>query len=403
MSFFRRKSRKKEQIRKQFEGALAALHQNEALKKEYAEKLDKINQEAKEDARHVMKIFPKSEYWRFFIDGILQKYGWAAFDSREPGYLKPLLKQLHRLFTNKEFQNEKVTPSFIKQLHKNAIAGVENTNYDTPSYDDNLDEIETLPGRFRYNNFVQFNLNESSASIAGIQEILHRIETQTPVAHANHLSIQFSVSIKNQTIDIIVSNAEELKNAKEYCKQNNMSLENFIYNQTQNNRAVFIESSFDINFFDAADRTAKNVEKLLNYAIEIYEDLLEKNKNNNLEKIVLTTTLIHFLEQLHPFIDANCRTLCMLLFYHQLMRHNFIPPMQADPNRFNCHTPLELMAYAIDEMALTLQATKGKKEFYGMTTEQLINKNPKSKSLLGDFAPSRSDEKIQESQKMKPK
>ena len=99
MSFFRHKSRKKEQIRKQFEDALAALNQNEALKKECAKKLNEINQETKEDAHHVMATFPKSEYWRFFIDGILQKEdGWIGFDKREPGYLTPLLTQLKNLF-----------------------------------------------------------------------------------------------------------------------------------------------------------------------------------------------------------------------------------------------------------------------------------------------------------------
>src|SRR5690242_15073742 len=40
------------------------------------------------DPGRFIKEFPKEEFWRFFIDGHLQrKEGWKKFEEREPKYL----------------------------------------------------------------------------------------------------------------------------------------------------------------------------------------------------------------------------------------------------------------------------------------------------------------------------
>lgn len=49
------------------------------------------------------------------------------------------------------------------------------------------------------------------------------------------------------------------------------------------------------------------------------------------------------LEQLHPFMNGNCRTICMILLNKLLIERAFGPALQNDPNKFDGHSSRELV------------------------------------------------------------
>lgn len=61
------------------------------------------------------------------------------------------------------------------------------------------------------------------------------------------------------------------------------------------------------------------------------------------QKLHLIVENIAHLERIHPFWDANCRTLCVMVLNKELIRHGFPPVILEDPNRFDCFSANELM------------------------------------------------------------
>ncbi|MGE4349009.1 MAG: hypothetical protein AB7D28_04535 [Candidatus Berkiella sp.] len=83
-------------------------------------------------------------------------------------------------------------------------------------------------------------------------------------------------------------------------------------------------------------------------ASRIDQILTEYERNMSLastkeQKLHLIVENIAHLERIHPFWDANCRTLCIMVLNKELIRHGFSPVILEDPNRFDCFSTNELM------------------------------------------------------------
>jgi hypothetical protein len=67
------------------------------------------------------------------------------------------------------------------------------------------------------------------------------------------------------------------------------------------------------------------------------------NAKDKTQMLLLIVELIARLERIHPFHDANCRTLCVIILNRELIKHGFPFAMLRDPNRFDGFSKKELM------------------------------------------------------------
>lgn len=78
----------------------------------------------------------------------------------------------------------------------------------------------------------------------------------------------------------------------------------------------------------------ENIEQKLSEIQSEYEKRLIEAADDN-QKLYAIVRYIKKLEILHPFIDANCRTFCMLLLNHELKNNGFGLTILDDPNDFD--------------------------------------------------------------------
>jgi hypothetical protein len=71
------------------------------------------------------------------------------------------------------------------------------------------------------------------------------------------------------------------------------------------------------------------------------------NAKNKEQKLSLIVEMIARLERIHPFYDANCRTICVIILNRELIKHGFPFSMLYDPNRFDAFSKKELMQEVI--------------------------------------------------------
>ncbi|MDP1604040.1 MAG: Fic family protein [Legionella sp.] len=117
-------------------------------------------------------------------------------------------------------------------------------------------------------------------------------------------------------------------------------------------------------------------------AQEIISHYLQSMVNcyNNEEKINAIIDLITAFERLHPFTDANCRTICILLLNRELIRNGFPPVILDDPNRFDAYSKSELFNEINKGMLTFNQVKQGNIKYLGITTDEVqikINKELK--------------------------
>lgn len=66
------------------------------------------------------------------------------------------------------------------------------------------------------------------------------------------------------------------------------------------------------------------------------------------QKLHHIVTLVATLERLHPFFDANCRTICVLTLNRELLKHGFRATLLTDPNRFHGYSTTQLIHEVVD-------------------------------------------------------
>jgi hypothetical protein len=115
------------------------------------------------------------------------------------------------------------------------------------------------------------------------------------------------------------------------------------------------------------------------------ELLLARQKPLNILSAIIA--LIQDLHQLHPFLDGNGRTLCILLFNHLLLRHGFPPCMIEDTAVFSLCSRDEIMQSVLDGLEQTLQINK-KVSCSGPSTAAVLTQlaaHPALHSYLEEF------------------
>lgn len=144
-------------------------------------------------------------------------------------------------------------------------------------------------------------------------------------------------------------------------------------------------------------KTDKEIYSRLEKIINAYH--LEINTGNNISKLLAIVKLIKELERFHPFPDANCRTICILLLFRELVRNGFSPVILDNPNCFEGFSDIELVNEIIEGMK-TFQLVKiNTTHDLGLQTNEMktqISKDSKYNHLNGTLTEIKEyEEKIQ--------
>jgi hypothetical protein len=119
------------------------------------------------------------------------------------------------------------------------------------------------------------------------------------------------------------------------------------------------------------DQIQERITKIMSYLLEEFYEQLKK-ATTPLQKLTLILSHVRDMEQLHPFPDANCRTLCMLYFNHLLILNGFPPCILPNANRFDGCSIDELISDAIEGMRNTLKIINGK-PLADITTQEIMD------------------------------
>ncbi|MHB1949756.1 MAG: hypothetical protein ACYCQI_16785 [Gammaproteobacteria bacterium] len=307
----------------------------------------------------LIQAMQTDEIWRFFIDGVEQqeKLNWLDYEKREEGYLRAIYSAFERVIIAIK-NDEQLSSHLIKELHKLAVSKVKNTNY-----------MDFNQNGFEFDNFykVGFELNRDihpNVSEQGLQELLLAMLEGREF-------LQLDLYKQGRTI-----NTEFLRNNR-YSKDTIPALAHEIFSQCwrdeQENSLVRLVSTLE-STSEEDHRTALN--KCVDILITNYHKEIKEAKHP-LDKLKVITYLIRELEQLHPYLDGNCRTFCMLLLNFLLMKNHFQPAILKDPNRFDGLGINELMDDIITGMNNTLNLITYKKLFGIKTKGFFRNKEAK--------------------------
>jgi hypothetical protein len=287
----------------------------------------------------------------------LRDKGWLTFQRTEPNYLGPLLCEFKKL----DFIRE-ITTDYIKTLHAEATRNVKHLLYEKDETGENkLDEFRGV------GNGIGYNLSLRNSTVLGIKETLDKIEKGHPGCPEFMLTLCVGDDIINRT------------NVKEYRERNsccdNMALATLIYKTKQEGKKVKLQSC--IEPLNGLPQSSQNVQivisKIMADYINEFNENIKKPDITPIEKLRIIAKFIRDCEQLHPFLDGNCRTICMLTLYKILAENNFPVPILSNPNRFDCCSIDELVVDLINGMEDTMKVAQGKMNLYGVTTEEILS------------------------------
>lgn len=358
------------------------------------------------DLEQFKKEFPVEEFWRFFVDGCLQKEeNWQGFEKREPGYLEAMFFASTLMFD----LSQPLTIEYIRKLHELAMTGVVNTNYHKKNINVGFREVP--------NNSIVFgvlskdeNSNVYNATQAGIAEFLTRNKTNDSGQHIavdmDEKSLQRRYYLSWDCINELVKNC---KNINSIYEKNDLIFSILLkYSSEQLKKHIaeidnlFLESHYEfINEIINSDGSPEQVAKCIyvqmskkhknfnfyvrSHQLEEDEGILEDQidnyileyelnvKNANpMIKLKAIISLIQQCEQLHPFGDGNGRTFCMLLLNHFLLKNGFPMVILDDSNRFDLFSEAELLNEIINGMQNTVELLQ-KKKLYDVDTLDVLN------------------------------
>ena len=116
-------------------------------------------------------------------------------------------------------------------------------------------------------------------------------------------------------------------------------------------RELCLHPEIDKDYTVRCDRVqailyGKPLESRINEILKEYEEKM-LTLNTKEEKLHHIVSMVALLERIHPFWDANCRTLCIMVLNKELVRHGFPLTILEDPNRFDSFSNNELMQEVI--------------------------------------------------------
>jgi hypothetical protein len=258
----------------------------------------------------------------------LLKYckGWLPQEIAEPGSIAAFVSQISKVGIAETKQTPQNAEAFaedqiklIKRFHGNVIKNV-----------DGITRNETYPGKkgdyaFRESREVGFQM------ILGVNVTKKGLNE----SKARHDSLKKVFSAYQQNVNI--KNGTGMYTSTLHCK---------------------------------ADKTEHQLELIMPFLLKEYYNKA-KGITDPLKKLILII-LVRDMEQLHPFDDGNCRTICILYYNHLLISNHFPPSMLVNANRFDGFSIEELLSDTIEGMQNTFRIIN-QEALQGITTQEIID------------------------------
>lgn len=375
---------------------------------DYIEQIEKINSQDEDISNSELLMLLKHAGWTIhdnelnslkLIDILNLDKAWVAFERTEPGYLKSLIQAFQLIFDT----SIPVTSHFIKSLHQKAMKHVNSTEYNDKTL------IKTEHDFRQY--AVSFGLSIGNTTETGLYELFQDIDEKTlnspnvdyfillelPRKHGFVISTNKSLPVINElSRDKTYTNQQlyDIFSSFFLCLEGKLNKSHFAKAlpfirkliKTSNNAEIAaclyqaIKESYSFCFFSQQNKsTQSQLNQLMETLINDYRHniLLADTALSKLEAII---DLVQACEQLHPFSDGNCRTFCMLLLNHLLIKNGFPLAILDDPNRFDMHSKDELLDEVIHGMQNTIDLIRNGK-LYNIKTDDVLT-YLKSKAVL---------------------
>jgi hypothetical protein len=304
---------------------------------------------------------------------------WVPFENREPGYLKSMYSAFSFMLKH---VHEPLTIDTIKQLHLLAMKDTRNTEFDN-------DELNRK-GEFRF-TATKFGISQGNCSLAGYKQIIDEINRQRQETPAQNLELLLSLYSIQPNIDRksadryrpVIINA-----LSENTELNYYNYGDDILSEEDSKKFDFSELVYDDNIKTNSDKmmlatlmvsedsshdgkkTNNAVTRFMQYLLTRYERQMSQGTNID-EKLEIIIKFIQDCEQLHPFVDGNCRVFCMLILNLLLMQNNMPPVILNNPNQFDGFSRVELKAAVIQGMNHTIHLIE-EGYLYDVSTDEVV-------------------------------
>lgn len=374
------------------------------------------------DPQKLRELIPATEVWRFFIDGIEQRsekkeaQGWIPFEEREENYLLALYTAFPEIFN----LDQEPTRDLLKKLHKISTTKVKNTVYEKELTsgefrDDSIPSVayivdKTFSSKFGLNEAVETlktnhyfglhfpdrnrNINmdivftpqtladlrmyveatKSESSLYSKEKFIEKMNLHLPsdfIAYINRLS-EFSW----QGILSEILSLGRTKNDKEYADTLWRIVDN---HQMHHDAQVFFISHQPINTLETLNTDIQN-------AINEYYSKI-KAADTNVKKLAPIISLVKRCENIHPFRDANGRTISMLFLNFLLMKNGLPLTILDNPNYIDMKSTKELIEEVIKGMENVMRLAQ-KQPIFNVTTQEVLAhlaKHPNKDELINYF------------------
>lgn len=313
--------------------------------------------------------FPKEELWRFFIDGVEQQSkGWQGFLDREPAYLDSIFSAAAIAFTHIE---QPLNVALLRNLHSAATKNVFTTG-----------RRAEFVGRFR-DSIVRFNgLNtwrdghpSNNVTHEGLTELLIKIENGFPVAVGCDTKSGKKVVINTQNIASFKHSLKQFIDQLELDpKTNSVPEEKDHAPLTNEQLAQKILAQRGRQFYLKTNNEITSIESALLRTIDHFNLIINKAEHPD-DKLVAIVSCVQDLEQIHPFLDGNCRVFCMLVLNRLLLQNGFLPVILPDPNCFDGNSVKQLVTIVKQGMLATQTLIQGAKRVFGTSTQDAFYKS----------------------------
>lgn len=249
--------------------------------------------------------FPSSENWRMGMEVTRQDEGPEAFHRGvypEPGYIEGMRNGYALMLKNIDHP---LSADMLAAIHDICVKSISD------------EQIEKSEVSFRDNITTQYTIQpiendprRGYFSKQGFLELMEKIQQheQTSKGKDRFCILIGEPQMSSKEVDPTEDDLDE------------------VYEKILSSKyaARFISMREDASFI--RQRTQQHIDKY-------YEDVSKVRSDD--EKLDLILKVIKDLEQLHPFPDANGRTISMIAFNKLLIENGFSPVMQDNPNRID--------------------------------------------------------------------
>lgn len=323
------------------------------------------------------------------IDLLNMDKAWIPFERNEPGFLKALGQAVPYIFE----QSHPLIINFIKQLHAIAIGNVLHTEYKD---NNGIDEFRNLSfggyglgtnystdGLYGFLNSIMNNTSDESElyiyqSFGGRQGFKLNAKALTLIEEISREKIDYTDNeLKGMFFEFM--NGENDSMRKRYFDYACPLVRKLINATNRRQLAEYLQETINetsfVMWFKQMSVQRGDVISILNKQMQTLIDTYEEKiaqADDPLIKLMIIINFIQSCEQLHPFKDGNCRTFCMLLLNHLLMKNGFPPAILDDPNQFDLYGKNELLHSVLNGMQNTITLINTG-SLYNVNTDQVLD------------------------------